>query len=1102
MQQNRVLFLATSILLAIIFIVMAFISLSSNHARIKSNNTTIQGFSIIIDNLKGDVLEFYNTTTNCKPSCNSIPFNEIVTLIVKNKNGIEKNYSNPNFLNDKYLISTFKEKSNKFYSINFIHEQNNFIAYFESHNLPASISDSIYSNDKLVLGTSISHGFRLFNIPNSSLFVPLAIRSFYEYYVLLSIFILILLNTFMYYSARKKNLLLTTQITDQTMSLTEANKELEAERDIFAEGPVLIIKWTSGRQWSVSYVSPNCQSIIGYSYGDFMGDLHYDQLIHPEDLQRVRADIDDAIIKNNSTIDHREFRISTANDGYIWVDSNTKIFLSNDGEHQMLSYLVDVNDKMDAFRGLRNQRLAMDQATVLSSTNLDGVITYVNDRFCDLSGQPRENLIGGKYSALRSDMHNKLFFTNLWETVSSGKIWAGEICNTNSKGQLYWTQTTIIPSLTEAGNIFEYQSIAFEITSTKNAEKQLMLQRTIAEKATEAKTHFLANMSHELRTPMNGLMGMASLLETTELTPQQQKFVAGILSSADHQLSILNNILDLSKMQSGHMALESIEFDLSDLLLNIVTLFTPNATDKNISMGLIIHNNLSNIFMGDKSRIKQLITNFVSNSVKFTDKGKVVVVLSDSKLYDGVRIDVEDTGLGISPDSQSKLFKKFTQVDETITRRFGGTGLGLSICKYISKGLGGNISVTSTENVGSIFSLDMPLLKSDAVTIWPSIDSDIDILLVGKDKNELSIYEDILTDESVDFKSVTTFNNYSKKKLSSYDVIIIVNGDDDDICSNMSAISGDQELALRCIFVISIKANPLLFDDNNIRFLSKPITSINLLTCINDSLLNKTLDTITVDKPKQVFKIKPGLKFLIVDDNASNREILDLIIISFSGKSDLAIDGAEAITMIEKNSYDLIFMDCHMPNMDGYQTIEVIRKMGIHTPIIMVTADIDKDVSEKATSSGANDLILKPISISEIKNVILKYCVTGIQALPIAETNIIPTNSVNLDSLNMMMDLDRETCKSIISQIVSDYDMFKNNSIQFLDTKDYDSLLSGIHKFKGGALSFAAKSTINSFSKLDDYLRHEKNINHVKLKSLITQSMQLSDQYIKYLASL
>jgi len=231
----------------------------------------------------------------------------------------------------------------------------------------------------------------------------------------------------------------------------------------------------------------------------------------------------------------------------------------------MLSYLVDVNDKMDAFRGLRNQRLAMDQATILSSTDLDGNITYVNDRFCDLCGFAREELIGKTYDVLNSQVHQSDFFEHMWGEITQAKPWAGEVCNKNKKNQLFWVNMTIIPSLTEAGNVFEFQAIGFEITEAKHDQEKAIEQTAIADKANEAKSHFLANMSHELRTPMNGLMGMATLLKNTSLKDQQIKFVDGILSSADHQLSILNNILDLSKMQSGHMELEKISFDLLDI---------------------------------------------------------------------------------------------------------------------------------------------------------------------------------------------------------------------------------------------------------------------------------------------------------------------------------------------------------------------------------------------------------------------------------------------------------------------------------------------------------------------------------------------------------
>lgn len=1102
MKHNKVLFSVTNLLLSLILVVLLFSAYFSDHAKNRANTSTSISFDIYVSELVSTSKSLYLEILACDTNCNLKAPKNLIAISNTKSNKIL--FKNDDFLSNDYFLSLFNKNQSNVFSINFQHNEKKLTAFYHAKDFPASISESIYSNNKLIFGDSVSNSSELLLIKGTSLSVS-SIHSYYQdYYGVFAILIIFVINFYLYYSNKINTSKLKTQITDQTMSLTEANKELEAERDVFAEGPVLIIKWSSGRHWSVSYVSPNCQSIVGYSYGDFMGDLHYDQLIHPEDLQRIRDDIDNAIIKNNSTIDHREFRVSTADNGYIWVDSNTKIFLSNDGDHQMLSYLVDVNDKMDAFRGLRNQRLALDQATVLSSTDLDGIITYVNDRFCELSGYDREDLIGKSYSLLKSDTHNDKFFTGMWDTVSSGKIWAGDICNQNSKGQLYWSKTTIIPSLTEAGNIFEFQSIAFENTDTKNAEKQLVLQKSIAEKATEAKTHFLANMSHELRTPMNGLMGMASLLETTKLTEQQSKFVSGILSSAEHQLTILNNILDLSKMQSGHLDLEYIDFDLSELLLNVTTLFSPAASEKNITIGFIIDNNLNCIFVGDKSRIKQLVTNLVSNAIKFTESGSITIKLSLSHNYNGVCISIVDTGLGIPNKSIPKLFQKFTQVDETITRRFGGTGLGLSICKYITEGLGGIIDVKSVENQGSTFSIDIPLKNSDTSVTWPTISDDIDVLIVGENTYENAFFETILSIENISYKAISNISGYSQKKLVSYDVVIIVNNNDDDIEKNISLVSSDKQLAKKSIFIIGMGADPERLHKSKIRYLPKPTNSLSLLTGINNLLTNKQTKLKPKKSKKQSFKIKPNLRFLIVDDNASNREILDLIIKSFSGKSDLAHDGTQAIGMIEKSAYDLIFMDCHMPNMDGYQTIKTIRKMGIHTPIVMVTADIDKDVSDKANDAGANGLILKPISINEIKQSISDHC--HISSSKVAENNTKPKKNkslLNNDSLTMMIDLDKDTTIGIIENIISSYSAFKSESIDALSANNYELLKDIVHKFKGGALSFASPSLINKFAELETYTNNpDDTIDHNKLVSLYNMSVDMSDLYINELDSI
>ena len=276
-----------------------------------------------------------------------------------------------------------------------------------------------------------------------------------------------------------------------------------------------------------------------------------------------------------------------------------------------------------------------------------------------------------------------------------------------------------------------------------------------------------------------------------------------------------------------------------------------------------------------KSRIKQLITNLVSNAIKFTDMGSITIKLTLSHLYDGVNISIIDTGLGIPTKSLPKLFQKFTQVDETITRRFGGTGLGLSICKYITEGLGGEINVNSVEGHGSTFAIDIPLETSSTSVKWPTISEDIDVLIVGENIYENEFFETILSIDNISYKSITNISGYSQKKLVSYDIVFVVNSTEEDIAKNIAIISADTLLSKKSIFIIGIGSNPTELHNSNIRYLAKPTNSLSLLTGINNLLHNEQTMVAPSTAKKQSFKIKPNLKFLIVDDNAVAREVLE-----------------------------------------------------------------------------------------------------------------------------------------------------------------------------------------------------------------------------------
>jgi PAS domain S-box-containing protein len=1058
---------------------------------------------------KSEIRRFMLLEPDCEKSCKTFNSSGIDRIIIGDGKDA-RTYTNENVYGDEYLSGFFSHTSAKFYEISYDYDGVPIKAYFPIKNLLASPVYSIYVGNSLVMGESTTG---LVKIPGTNIRTSSfgsKIPNLLSGIIMSLIFFGLMLFGFISY--RKENNALKLQIDDQTLSLTEANKELENERDVFADGPVIIIKWSSGWQWDVSYVSPNTPKIIGYGYADFMTDLHYDQIIHGDDIQRIRDDIEDAVKHNKTMIDHREFRIKKKDGGYIWVDSNTKM-IQFDGEIQMLSYLVDVNDKMDAFRGLRNQRLAMDQATILSSTDLEGNITYVNDRFCDLCGFAREELIGKTYKMLNSGVHSSELFRNMWAEISQGKPWAGEICNKNKKDQKFWINMTIIPSLTEAGNVFEFQAISFEITEAKNDQERAIKQKAIADKANEAKSHFLANMSHELRTPMNGLMGMATLLHNTALSDQQIKFVDGILSSADHQLSILNNILDLSKMQSGHMDLEKIEFDLLDLLNNTITLFSPTANAKGIELGLIFANDVCMEYAGDKSRLKQIITNLINNAIKFTHWGRIIIKVSNLDKDLGIRIEVEDTGVGIAQGSQDKLFKKFSQVDETITRKFGGTGLGLSICKYITEAFGGTIGVESDLGAGSTFWVELPLEKVKSAKPT-KIDPSVKVVISGNLTQTMDIYREIFNTHSVSYSITPSVADvFSSDFDERFDVLFIVcPKDKKEIDNIISIIEEHPDVIEKSIFSLDIETDPEIISNKKIRTVTRPATSWNVLESLDASINSRPIvkaNRVSQEDGPGLFDkehLSPGTKTLIVDDNKNNRDVLQMFISSLGGESDMARDGSEAVKMVEKAEYDIIFMDCHMPVMDGFQTIEKIRNMGIHTPIIMVTADITKETEERANEVGTDGFMLKPIDVDELKATLSKH--TMIKSKPLADTEedtesepeSEPETTLNLSSLNMMLDLDETSTRQIVGDIIKEYPSFSKSTKKLLKDEDYEKLERIIHKFKGGSLSFANHSILDIFADLNVYLQENTKYDKEYVATMTKSCLDNSKIYIKELA--
>ncbi|MGJ3259194.1 MAG: ATP-binding protein [Rhodospirillales bacterium] len=360
------------------------------------------------------------------------------------------------------------------------------------------------------------------------------------------------------------------------------------------------------------------------------------------------------------------------------------------------------------------QKLALDEHAIVSVTDIKGNITYANDKFCSISGYSREELIGANHRLLKSDEHSPQFYRELWRTIASGKVWNGEIKNRKKRGGHYWVTSTIVPFLNADGKPFQYVAIRTDITAEKKKELELARAHDAAEAANTAKSEFLATMSHEIRTPMTGVIGFADLLLQEELDGKSKDLVHKIKSSTRSLLRIINDILDISKLDAGKVEFEYIDFHLPSLIGDVVDFFSNDLYDDaagSVRIETDIPDNLPCGINLDPTRLRQVLINLVGNARKFTEAGTITVKCrltgestNDPRLYFSIR----DTGIGIRPEVLGTLFSEFKQGDASITRKFEGTGLGLAICKKLVTLMNGDIGAASEYGKGSTFWFSLP----------------------------------------------------------------------------------------------------------------------------------------------------------------------------------------------------------------------------------------------------------------------------------------------------------------------------------------------------------------------------------------------------------
>ncbi len=375
-------------------------------------------------------------------------------------------------------------------------------------------------------------------------------------------------------------------------------------------------------------------------------------------------------------------------------------------------------------------RQTVDAYTLYSVTDLSGSIIDVNENFCRLCGYSRDELLGHTHKVISSGVHPREFWDEMWHTVMSGRPWRGEVCSRAKDGSLFWVQATIAPYFGPDGAIEKLVSMRLDITDRKEAQRQLELRneeltraRIAAEAASRAKSEFLANMSHEIRTPMTAILGYADVLGNDEdwnANPaRRHEALATIRRNGEHLLMVINNILDISKIEAGAMGIERVPTDPAQLVEDVVSLMSVRCAEKSLRLERVYESEIPREMPGDPVRIRQILINLVANAIKFTERGSVSIhARYEPGAEPTLRFHIRDTGIGMTPAQIAGLFRPFTQADETMTRRFGGTGLGLAIAHRLAGLMGGSITVTSTVGEGSEFVFSLPVRSERAVVLW------------------------------------------------------------------------------------------------------------------------------------------------------------------------------------------------------------------------------------------------------------------------------------------------------------------------------------------------------------------------------------------------
>ncbi|HEX3446161.1 MAG TPA: response regulator, partial [Chthoniobacterales bacterium] len=595
------------------------------------------------------------------------------------------------------------------------------------------------------------------------------------------------------------------------------------------------------------------------------------------------------------------------------------------------------------------------------------------------------------------------------------------------------------------------------------------------------KSQFLANMSHEVRTPVNGIIGLTEILLKTPLSPKQRDFAESIQSCADSLLTIINDILDFSKIEAGMLRFDNFPFDLHGTIERCVDLFARAAHRKGVELALLIEEDVPRRANGDPHRLRQVLTNLISNAIKFTERGEVIISCSKLPGEEGVplRFEITDTGIGIAPEDQERLFTPFTQADSSTARRFGGTGLGLAITKQLVLAMGGEIGCSSTLGQGSTFWFTARLDQATEPGNQPLAER-VPVASVLTNVRAL-VVDDNATNRKILHHQLNSMGLRDRLAASGQEALDILGTEHDAdpfaiaiLDVNMPGMNGFalvdairadskfQNLKLIVLTSVDTADNPNLASRGVEKCLQKPVKQSQLFECLRAvvGIVPQESDH-AVSRDSLPATARP-LRLLLAEDNAVNQQVALQQLSLMGHQVETANSGVEALELMHRNGYDAVLMDVHMPALDGYATTAEIRKREAgtkHTWIIAMTANALPTDRAKCLAAGMDDYLSKPVSSAALAQVLARCPLTS-------EPHV---RSVDLTGLL------ESGLQDILPQIIETFLETSSQTIQkakeALAAQDLAELQQCAHSLKGSAANLRANALVDLCSQLEGHCR-------------------------------